>query len=79
MSDYKDKKPIVNLPENVPINYEFDRMLKFFMKQVDKNGILQEIRARRYYIKPSAIKRMLENERRRKNGTTKNMKRRKNR
>lgn len=78
MSDNKDKKPIVTLPENPIIDYSFERTLKFFMKQVDKNGILKEVKMRRYYTKPSELKRKLENERRRKNGTTKNMKRRKN-
>ena len=58
MSDFKDKKPIINLPENVQMDYTFEKMLKTFMKQVDKLGILQEVKARRYYIKPSMLKRL---------------------
>ena len=51
------KKPEVKLPENVPIDYNFERMLKSFIKNVDKLGILKEVKARRYYIKPSEVKR----------------------
>jgi len=58
MSDIKDKKPIVNLPENVPTDYTFERMLKTFMKDVEKSGILREVRMRRYYVKPSEQKRI---------------------
>jgi len=60
MSDPKDSKkiPVINLPENIPTDYTFEKMLKGFMKSVDKSGILQEVRARRYYIKPSEIKRL---------------------
>jgi ribosomal protein S21 len=60
MSENKEpKKPSdVILPENIPIDYLFEKMLKTFMKQVDKSGILQEVRARRYYVKPSMIKRL---------------------
>ena len=66
MSDPKtDRKPIV-LPENVPVNMEFERMLKTFLKQVDRNGILQEVKARRYYVKPSEIKRLAKKSKRRK-------------
>jgi ribosomal protein S21 len=57
MSDPRDKK-VVNLPENVPVDYNFEKMLKSFMKQIDKSGILQEVRARRYYIKKSELKRI---------------------
>jgi ribosomal protein S21 len=65
MSDPKqEKKPII-LPENVPIDYTFDRMLKTFIKQVEKSGILQEIRARRYYVKPSEKKRLAKKSKRR--------------
>lgn len=51
------KKPEIKLPENVPIDYNFERMLKSFTKNVDKLGILKEVKARRYYIKPSELKR----------------------
>lgn len=53
----KVKKVEVKLPENVPIDYNFERMLKSFIKNVDKLGILKEVKARRYYIKPSELKR----------------------
>jgi ribosomal protein S21 len=65
MSDtHEIKKPII-LPENVPVNYEFERMLKSFMKQVQKDGILEEVKARKYYIKPSEIKRLAKKAKRR--------------
>jgi ribosomal protein S21 len=66
MSDIKEiKKPII-LPENVPIDYEFERMLKSFLKDVQKSGIMQEIRERRYHIKPSEQKRLAKKSKRRK-------------
>jgi len=65
MSDQKDRKSII-LPENVPQDFNFERMLKNFLKQVDKSGVLKEVKARRYYEKPSAIKRRKEKERNRK-------------
>ena len=60
MSDPRDKeskKAEIKLPENVPIDYNFERMLKSFIKNVDKTGILKEVKLRRYYRKPSEIKR----------------------
>jgi len=66
MSDpIKEKKAII-LPENVPVDYTFERMLKSFMKNVDKSGILKEVKARRYYIKPSEVKRLAKKSKRRK-------------
>jgi ribosomal protein S21 len=60
MSDPKETKKVeIKLPENVPVDYAFERLLKNFMKQVDKSGVLQEVKARRYYEKPSSIKRRL--------------------
>jgi ribosomal protein S21 len=59
MAELKEKKyPVVNLPENVPVDFNFERMLKTFMKQVDKSGVLKEVKARRYHIKPSEQKRL---------------------
>ena len=78
-NEKETKRPEVKLPENVPIDYEFDKRLKRFMKDIDKSGILQEVKARRYYIKNSETKRITENNRRKKNHTSKNDKRRKNR
>jgi len=57
MPDYKEKKPI-KLPDTYNIDPNFERMLKSFMKQVQKEGILEEVRRRRYYIKPSELKRL---------------------
>lgn len=64
MADPKDKKSI-NLPENVPVDYNFERMLKSFMKLIDKSGILQEVKTRRYYVKPSELRRL--NQKKKKN------------
>jgi len=59
MEDTKEfKKPIIHIPENVPVNYEFERMLKNFTKQVEKSGILQEVKSRKFYIKPSEKNRL---------------------
>lgn len=57
MSDPKKEKVEVKLPENVPVDYTFEKMLKQFTKTIEKSGIIKEIRARRYYIKPSEKKR----------------------
>ena len=64
--DNDKKRPEVKLPENVPVDYGFEKMLKSFIKTVEKSGILQQVKARRYYEKPSAIKRKLEKERNKK-------------
>lgn len=60
MSDPKNKVPIINLPENVKIDFEFDKMLKIFLKQVDRSGILKEVKMRRYYNKPSELRHKIE-------------------
>lgn len=36
----------------------FEKMFKDFIRKVKKSGILQEIRERRYYVKPSEKKRL---------------------
>jgi ribosomal protein S21 len=64
MSDPKTDKKAVILPDNVPVDYSFERMLKTFLKDVDKRGILREVKARRYYIKPSEVKRLAKKSRR---------------
>jgi ribosomal protein S21 len=67
MNDPRETKKVeVKLPENVPVDYAFEKMLKSFIKTVEKSGILQQVKARRYYEKPSAIKRKLEKERNKK-------------
>lgn len=37
---------------------EFDKMVKLFIKLVNKEGILQYLRDNRYYMKPSEAKRL---------------------
>lgn len=65
MSDPKEnKRPEIKLPENVPVDYNFEKMLKNFIKQVDKSGVLQQVKARRYYVKPSEIKRLAKKQKR---------------
>lgn len=64
MSDQREFKKPITLPENVPIDYAFERMLKNFMKDVDKSGILREVKVRRYYIKKSELKRLAKKTRR---------------
>jgi ribosomal protein S21 len=58
MSDQKEFKKSIVLPENVPVDYTFEKLLKTFMKDVDKSGVLQEVKARKYHIKPSEKKRL---------------------
>ena len=53
-----NKKPII-LPDNGVVNYQFEAMIKAFISKVKKDGTMEEIRARRYYIKPSAKKRAI--------------------
>jgi ribosomal protein S21 len=53
-----DEKKQVQLPTNVSVDYAFENMLKKFIHDVKKNGILEEVRARRYYVKPSMVKRL---------------------
>ena len=40
-------------------NEPFERMLKSFIKKIKKERILEEMRERKYYEKPSEIKRKL--------------------
>lgn len=51
-------------PESAPIDYNFERMIKSFLKDVEKRGIIREVRDRRYYQKPSEKRRAEENKRR---------------
>ena len=57
MDNTSVKKP-VQLPENVMIDYQFENMLKKFIHDVKRSGVLEEVRARRYYVKPSMVKRL---------------------
>ena len=45
---------------------EFDKAVKLLKKIVTKSGILQELKDRRYYSKPSEIKRLTKKQRKRK-------------
>jgi len=53
-----DEKKQVQLPVNVLVDYQFENLLKKFIHDTKKSGILEEVRARRYYVKPSMIKRL---------------------
>ena len=64
--------------DDAPVDFAFDKMLKTFIKKVKTEGKLEELRTRKFYVKPSEIKRKLENERRRKNEMGKNDRRRRN-
>lgn len=39
----------------------FERMLKDFLKKTKKSGVIDEVKRRRYYIKPSEAKRLRKN------------------
>jgi len=77
MSDIKDNKKTIVLPENVLVDYTFERMLKSFLKDIQKSGIMQEIKERRYYTKPSEIRHKIEGTLKRKAKLTRRRKRRK--
>jgi len=38
---------------------EFEKAIKVFKKMVQRSGILQEVKDRRYYVKPSERKHLL--------------------
>lgn len=57
MENNQDKKSVI-LPTNTMIDPVFEGMLKSFLHQVKRDGIIEEVRARRYYIKPSTKKRL---------------------
>lgn len=38
-------------------NFDFERQVKAFERKVEKSGILQLVKQKRYYIKPSEEKR----------------------
>ena len=57
MEGEKEKKQI-QLPTEVPVDYTFENLLKKFIHDVKRSGVLEEVRARRYYVKPSMIKRL---------------------
>ena len=57
----KSKRQIT-LPEaSTFVDITFENMLKDFLRKVKKDGILDEVKRRRYYIKPSLEKRLRKN------------------
>ena len=46
-------------------NESIERMLKRFTKKVKKEGIMEELRERQYYKKPSDVKRLKKKRRKR--------------
>lgn len=49
------------IQENATIDVAFEKMMKDFLKKVKKDGVLDEVKRRRYYIKPSEAKRLRKN------------------
>ncbi len=52
------EKKQIQLPENVVTDFAFENLLKKFIHDVKKSGVLEEVKARRYFIKPSMKKRL---------------------
>lgn len=52
-----ENKKSIQLPENISVDYAFEKMIKSFLKKIQKDGIIQEVIKRRYYSKPSTLKR----------------------
>lgn len=55
------KETSITLPDNIQVDIGFEKMLKDFLRTVKKEGILEEYKRRRYYIKPSLAKRLRKN------------------
>ena len=45
-------------PDEGPVDFIFEKMLKKFLRDVKKEGKLEELKRRQRYIKPSAIRRL---------------------
>ena len=57
-----DKKPNYNLDGPTgPVDPLFERMLTDFLKKTKKDGVIDEVKRRRFYIKPSEAKRLRKN------------------
>lgn len=56
------KKPI-NIEITPRRNEQPERMIRRFTKKVKKEGILEEVRERKYYVKPSEERRKKKRER----------------
>lgn len=65
MDNRDNKKQPVTPAENTPVDMNFERMFKNFVKTVRNSGVLEQVKARRYYIKPSELKRMAKKSKRR--------------
>ena len=50
----------------IPAPEAFEKGLKIWKRQVKESGVIQELKSRREYIKPSAMKRKLRNDAKRK-------------
>ena len=75
MSDQEKPKKTIILPENVSIDYEFEKKLKIFLKK--SQDIIREVKEKKYYIKPSEIRHKLIGSIERKRKLEKRKKRRK--
>jgi ribosomal protein S21 len=47
--------------DGVIIDPAFEKMIKDFLRQVRKDGVIEEVKRRRYYMKPSEKKRLRKN------------------
>jgi ribosomal protein S21 len=45
-------------PDEGPVDFMFEKMLKKFLREVKKEGVLEEVKRRQRYTKPSAIRRL---------------------
>jgi len=50
MAEHKEKT-------DAPIDFAFEHLMKSFTTQVKKDGVIDEVKKRRYHSKPSEIKR----------------------
>jgi ribosomal protein S21 len=57
----KTNVPVTQNQDGVIVDSAFEKMLKDFTRKIRKEGILEEVKRRRYYIKPSAAKRLRKN------------------
>jgi len=48
-------------PATTEVDIAFEKMLKRFKKDVEQSGVLELVKARRYYRKPSELKRLRAN------------------
>ena len=47
--------------ENVLVDAAFEKMMKVFLRKTKKEGVIDEVKRRRYYVKPSEAKRLRKN------------------